>query len=109
MTYTVSGNDPFDEILAEDAGENDDLIPEVDIPEPDPSEGNMDSDAVKLFVRLVVVFNVALFGVAVGPMFLYFEGDVQTGGALLGVGLLAGAYGLVRYWLFARDREETGD
>lgn len=105
----MSASDPFEEILEEDAGENDDLIPEVDIPEPDPAEGNMGSDAVKLFVRLVVVFNVALFGVTVGPMFLYFEGDIRTGGILLVVGLLAGGYGLVRYWLFARDREETGD
>ncbi|CCQ32693.1 hypothetical protein HLRTI_000019 [Halorhabdus tiamatea SARL4B] len=105
----MSASDPFDGIFEEDAGENDDLIPAVDIPEPDPSEGNLDSDAVKLFVRLVVVFNVALFGVAVGPMFLYFEGDVWTGGALLVVGVLAGSYGLLRYWQFARDREETGE
>lgn len=105
----MSASDPFDEIFEGDAGENDGLIPAVDIPEPDPSEGALNSAVVKLFVRLVLVFNVALFGVCVGPMFLYFEGDVRTGGALLAVGVLAGAYGLVRYWLFARDRKGTGD
>lgn len=103
----MSASDPFDEIFEEDAGENDDLISEVDIPEPDPSEGNLNSDAVKLFVRLVVVFNVALFGVTVGPLFLYFEGDIRTGGTLLVVGLLAGGYGLARYWVFARDWEDS--
>lgn len=99
----MSESDPFDDPFGEDA-DDDELVPAVDVPEPDPAQGDLDSDTARLFVRLVVVFNVALFGVTVGPMFLYFEGDPLIGGALLAVGVLAGVYGTARYWQFQRRR-----
>lgn len=50
-----------------------------------------------LFWGLVIVFNVAVFGLAVGTMVLVFEGDVVLGGALVGVGAVAAAVGLYGY------------
>lgn len=102
----MSASDPFDEFLEEDADRNDDLIPSVDIPEPDASGGGLDSAAVGLFWRLVLVFNVALFGVTVGPMILYFRRELLMGGGLLAVGVLAGVYGVVRYRRFERERND---
>ncbi|WP_135661503.1 DUF7322 domain-containing protein [Halorhabdus rudnickae] len=102
----MSSSDPLEEFFEEDVDGNDDLIPTVEVPEPKPSEGEIDSETVDLFWQLVLVFNVALFGVTVGPMVLYFLGDVRIGGGLLAVGIVAGGYGLVRYRQFVRTRSE---
>ncbi|WP_136687963.1 DUF7322 domain-containing protein [Halorhabdus amylolytica] len=105
----MSGSDPFDDFFEEGAASDDDLIPTVDVPEPKPAEGDFDSDVVKLFWRLVLVFNVALFGVTVGPMVLYFLGDFRIGMGLLAVGGVAGGYGFVRYRRFVRTRADDSE
>lgn len=50
-----------------------------------------------LFWVLVLVFNVAVFGLAVGTMILYFDRDPVLGGGLIGLGLVAGVLGLMGY------------
>jgi len=78
-----------------------------EIPEPpEPGAADADAESVRLFWKLVLVFNVAVFGLAVGPMFGYFLGDWDRGLQIFAVGALALVYGLVRYYGFRRDRPE---
>ncbi len=80
----------------------------TDVPEapsvPDPSE-NLSGDAPthvkEYFWRVVLVVDFAIAAVSLGPMFLYFEGDVRLGGALTVAGLVAFAYA---YFLYRRFR-----
>lgn len=109
----VSDSDRIEELLGGTDTGTDDLIPTVDVPDVDEPEATLaDSDVdpavIALFWRLVLVSNVALFGLSVGPMVLYFRGDALLGGGLLGVGLLAAGYGSVRYWQFQRERTDDG-
>ena len=60
------------------------------------------------FWSLVVLFNVALFGIAVGLMLVAFRGDVAFGGALLALGVLAAVHGAIRYRRL-KAREELWD
>lgn len=92
-------------------------IPSVDIPgrsEDDTESGHemfpsdVDPEVSRTFWRLVVVFDVALLALAVGPMFIYFRGDWQTGGRLLLLGGVAFAYGVYRYRRFRRGRAGDG-
>ena len=100
----MSDRDRVEEWLDGGAEDTDELVPSVDIPEPPDGDGEVDPDVISLFWRLVVVFNLALLVGSLGIMFLVFLGDVETGGRLLAVGILAGTYGLGRYWLFKRER-----
>ncbi|MBX0321835.1 hypothetical protein EGH21_02200 [Halomicroarcula sp. F13] len=80
-----------------------------DVPKaPRPPDGSGDSDVAALFWKLVLVFNVALLGLSVGPMLAYFEGRVDLGVRVFLVGLLAFGYGTFRYYKFRRDREDDG-
>jgi hypothetical protein len=79
-----------------------------DVPEPpDPPEGAGNSEVTTLFSKLVVVFNIAILGLAVGPMFAYFEGETQLGFRITAVGGVLFAYGLARYILFRRQRADA--
>ncbi len=101
---SVSDRDPVDDLVGENDDQAADLVPTVDVPEPEPGEDDLDSAVAALFWRLVLLFNVALLGVTVGPMVLYFEGNIRAGAALLVIGLLAGGVGLARYVAFKRQR-----
>jgi hypothetical protein len=70
-----------------------DLSPRV--PDPSADETEVDPDLAATWWGSVVLANVALGGVAVGAMLVYFRGDLRTGGLAVLVGLLA-AVGLVR-------------
>lgn len=59
------------------------------------------------FWVLVLVFNVAVFFTAVGPMVIGFRGDWTVGGAMLFVGLVAWAVGIAGY-RYARPRLPDG-
>lgn len=96
-------------------------VPSVDIPgeSDDDDEGedgetlemfpdDVDPEVSRTFWRLVVVFDVALLALAVGPMFIYFRGDWTTGGRLLLLGGVAFAYGVYRYRRFRASRGEDG-
>lgn len=71
---------------------------------PSPDEIDTDSEAAGLFVKLVVVFNVAVLALALGPMLAYFEGMVDLGLRVFLLGLLVGGYGTYRYYQFRTDR-----
>lgn len=77
-----------------------------DVPEaPNAPDGTGDSEVAALFWKLVVVFNVALLALSVGPMLAYFEGQVEGGLQIFLVGLIAFGYGTVRYVQFRRERD----
>lgn len=86
-------------------------VPEVDVPEvevpgsDDPVGTDVDADVASAFWRLVLIFDVALLALALGPMFLYFEGDLRRGGMLLAFGALVFVYGVARY----REFRDVGD
>ncbi len=72
------------------------------VPEP-PEPGVADSQAVELFWKLVVVFNVALFALALGAMQVGFGVRPELGVQVFLVGVLALVYGLYRYRDFRTD------
>ena len=75
-----------------------------DVPEaPIPPDGTGDREVAALFWKLVVVFNVALLALSVGPMLAYFEGQVELGIQIFLIGLIAFGYGTVRYVQFRVD------
>lgn len=82
---------------ADDAGETTDLEMFPDDVEPEVS---------RTFWRLVVVFDVALLALAVGPMFIYFRGNWELGSRLLILGGVTLAYGVYRYRRFRKDRAD---
>ncbi|MEF8829769.1 MAG: hypothetical protein V5A49_12085 [Haloarcula sp.] len=76
---------------------------------PKPTSGDFESDAAGLFVKLVIVFNIALLALSLGPMLAYFEGRVDLGTRVFLVGLIAFGYGTFRYIQFKRERESETD
>lgn len=94
-------DEPFPEPDADHEPAEPDLGPSP--PDPTPEVDGMlgptgtSTDLMVAFWSLVVLFNVGLFGLTVGPMLLYFRGDWAFGGALVALGVLAAARGLHRY------------
>lgn len=81
-----------------------------DVPEaPEPPEGAANSEVTSLFWKLVVVFNIALLALSVGPMLAYFEGRVDLGIRITLVGAIAFAYGVFRYRRFVNERDSVTD
>jgi len=77
-----------------------------DVPEaPEPPDGAANTEVTALFWKLVVVFNVALLGLSVGPMLYYFEGRVDLGIRVTLAGAIAFAYGYFRYRRFVKQRD----
>ena len=104
--------DLFDTVADEESGEPDpeagllpdesELFPggpEIEIPKapepPDPSAAS--KELRRDFWGLVIVINIALFGVTVRPMFVAFRGNWEIGGALFALGAVATVHGLYRY------------
>jgi hypothetical protein len=85
-------------------------VPEVDVPAVDSEASGVDVDAetARGFWRLVLVFDVALLALSLGPMFIYFQGNWRRGGLLLGFGLCTFLYGVARYREF-RDAAPDPD
>ena len=81
-----------------------------DIPEaPDPPDGATNSEVTSLFWKLVVVFNIALLALSVGPMLAYFEGRVELGLRVTAIGIIAFGYGYLRYRQFVEGRDSDGE
>jgi hypothetical protein len=81
-----------------------------DIPEaPDPPDGATNSEVTSLFWKLVVVFNVALLALSVGPMLAYFEGRVELGLRVTAIGIIAFGYGYLRYRQFVEGRDSDDE
>ncbi len=95
-------SDPDPPSLGPDVPEVD--VPEVDVPEPGDAVGeDVDVDTAKGFWRLVLIFDVALLALALGPMFVYFRGELRRGGMLVAFGALAFLYGVARYREFQAE------
>jgi hypothetical protein len=86
-------------------------IPEVDVPEVGTSDsltGDVDPEVARTFWRLVVVLDVGLLAVALGPMFVYFEGNWELGLSLAGFGVAVLAYGVVQYRQYRAEDPPDG-
>lgn len=85
--------------------------PEVDVPEaPDPRPesadmGEADPEVARTFWKLVIMLDVAFLGMALGPMFVFFEGDWNTGLPLFALGVVAFAYAVFQYRQYRSDDE----
>jgi hypothetical protein len=90
-------------------------VPEVEVPsvsvetDHDDFDADVDPELRRTFWRLVVVFDVALLALSLGPMFVYFRGDWATGGPLLALGAAAFAYGVVVYRRYRDDDDAPDD
>lgn len=83
--------------------------PGPEIPSP-PDPDGIDSEIAGPFWKLVVVFNAALLALSLGSMFVVFRGQWDLGLRILAVGVIASAYGVVRYYRFrARMAERSSD
>jgi len=71
-------------------------IPEP--PEPDADVSDAPEGLVFSFWWLVLVFNAAIFALALGVLFLVVAGSLEWGRNLLFVGTVLSCYGLYRYW-----------
>ncbi|UPV73367.1 hypothetical protein M0R89_12520 [Halorussus limi] len=107
--------DPVAELLPEDPPQAEaDLLPDdpaenlgPDPPRvPDTSSNDADPEVKRKFWSLVIVFNVALFGMSLGLMLAGFEGRWRVGGAMFAVG----AFAFLRGWHGYRNvRDESDD
>ncbi|WP_181861595.1 DUF7322 domain-containing protein [Haloplanus salinus] len=81
------------------------------IPEPAVAEKDVDPEILETFWRSVVLANVALFGLSLGPMLVYFRGWWLWGGGAVALGALAGHRVYQHYRAFERrhgDDDEPG-
>jgi hypothetical protein len=60
------------------------------IPTPDTDETDVDPEILETFWRSVLLANVAVLGVALGPMLIYFRGQWLFGLGAVAVGVIAG-------------------
>ena len=101
---------PSDDLFSDDSAEawpnepdppNEKLGPEVTVPRaPDYANRDVPPEVQRSFWSAVVLANVALGGVSLGLMLIYFQGRWLFGGALLAVGLVAGT----RTWRIYRTQ-----
>lgn len=81
-------------------------VPSVDVPDSEPDEETpIDGDLQRAFWATVVLVNVAVAGVSIGAMLVYFRGNLVVGGGAIAVG----AFSLVRAYYFYRDFRDSED
>lgn len=86
--------------------------PDADGPEtgfPDDADEVSNPEAVRLFVRLVVVFDVALLALALGPMFVFFRGERELGTQIFLAGVVAFGYGTYRYYAYRHGSDDVSE
>ena len=81
-------------------------IPSVSTPQTD--EANADPELLRVFWGSVILANLGVGGVCIGPMLVYFRGQWELGGFLVVFGLfcLARTYSL---YVGFRDERADGD
>lgn len=93
--------EPDEQDFVKDLGPD---VPEVDIPQPPDFSGNdVPDELARSFWKLVMVFNLALFALALGPMLIFFRGEWTNGTAVFALGLAAFVYGYRRYQRVTSD------
>ena len=111
-------DDPVADLLPEDPTEAEtDLVPDDPsenlAPDPprisDTAINDADPELKQQFWSLVLMFNVALFGMSLGLMLVGFEGRWQVGGALVAVGAFAFLRAWRRYQHVQREVETDGE
>ncbi|WP_248897666.1 DUF7322 domain-containing protein [Haloplanus halobius] len=60
------------------------------VPSTDTDEDDADPELVQTFWRSVLLANVAVFALALGPMLIYFRGQWSLGAAAIGLGAITG-------------------
>ena len=73
---------------------------------PEPSEADYQSDVAGLFIKLVVVFNIAVLALALGPMLVYFRGQTDLGIRVFLLGVITFSYGTFEYVKFKRRDDD---
>lgn len=73
---------------------------------PTPGE-DIDPETYSLFWRLVLVLDVAIFCVVVGPVYILLRGDWTVGGLLILLGLSSFGYAVSEYRSFKAAGDET--
>jgi hypothetical protein len=103
--------DPWPDEPEEPAPESRWGDPERDLPRvPTPAvdEEDVDPEILETFWRSVVLANVALFGLALGPMLVFFRGQWLWGGAAVALGAVAGLRVYHHYRAFERRHGSSG-
>ncbi|ELY88756.1 hypothetical protein C483_15512 [Natrialba hulunbeirensis JCM 10989] len=72
----------------------------VSVPEVSTEESDVPTELLKAFWGIVIVLNAAILAVALGLMFMFFEGVSQTAGALVVGGIVLFGFAYYRYWSF---------
>lgn len=79
-------------------------VPEPPAP-PDTAENEAPAAVAAAFWGVVLLVNVGLFAVALGPMLIFFRGQWDWGGGLLVFGALALGHAYRRYRRFRREQD----
>jgi hypothetical protein len=64
-------------------------VPEVEIPTPSKTAADAGPELKRAFWGAVVLANVGVAGITIGPMLVFFRGNWTLGLALVGLGVLA--------------------
>lgn len=101
------------DLLPDDPAEGlgtEDLTPDPPtVPDTSKNESEADTELKKRFWSLVLIFNVALFGMSLGLMVVGFRGRWQVGGAIFAVGAFAFLRGWRGYQKVSAEVESADD
>ncbi|OIB58679.1 DUF7322 domain-containing protein [Natrialba sp. SSL1] len=78
----------------------------VSVPEVSTAESDVPTELLKAFWGIVIVLNAAILAVALGLMFMFFEGVSQTASALVVGGIVLFGFAYYRYWSFQNRTDE---
>lgn len=79
------------------------------VPSPTVEEEDVDPELLETFWRSVILANVALLGLALGPMLVSFRGQWLAGGIAVAIGALAGLRVYHHYRAFERRHDGNDD
>ena len=87
------------------ANTEDTEVPSVDPPDLSSVDfGDVDSELMDVFWKLVIGLKVAIVALSLGTLFLIFQQNVLIGGPLVAIGSIASGYCLVKYRHYMADQ-----